>query len=53
MKYISLYTIYFRCVELYHFVRDLLPLKSIIKEVILKLGIDSENLKFVSISTVY
>ena len=36
-----------------HSVRALLPLKSIIKEVIYNLGIDSENLKFVSSSTIY
>ena len=36
-----------------HSVRELLPLKSLIKEVIDNLGIDSENLKFVSSSTVY
>ena len=36
-----------------HSVRSLLPLKSIIKEVIDNLGIDSENLKFVSSSTIY
>ena len=36
-----------------HSVRELLPLKSIIKEVIDNLGIDSEKLKFVSISTIY
>ena len=35
-----------------HSVRELLPLKSLIKEVIDNLGIDSENLKFVSSSTV-
>ena len=34
-------------------VRELLPLKSLIKEVIDNLGIDSENLKFVSKSTIY
>ena len=34
-------------------VRALLPLKSIIKEVIENLGIDSEILKFLSISTIY
>ena len=32
---------------------ELLPLKSLIKEVIDNLGIDSENMKFVSSSTVY
>ena len=36
-----------------HSVRTLLPLKSLIKEVIDNLGIDCENLKFVSSSTVY
>ena len=36
-----------------HSVRSLLPLKSLIKEVIENLGIDSEELKFVSSSTVY
>ena len=34
-------------------VRALLPLKSLIKEVINNLGIDCENLKFVSSSTIY
>ena len=38
---------------MHHYVRDLLPLKSVIKEVIDNLVIDSEKLKFVSISTVY
>ena len=36
-----------------HSVRALLPLKSLIKEVIDNLGIDSDNLKFVSSSTIY
>ena len=36
-----------------HSVRALLPLKSLIKELIDNLGIDCENLKFVSRSTVY
>ena len=36
-----------------HSVRGLLPFKSLIKEVIDNLGIDCENLKFVSSSTVY
>ena len=40
-------------VSLSHYVRALLPLKSLIKEVIDNLGIDSENLKFVSSSTIY
>ena len=39
--------------ELSHSVRELLPLKSLIKEVIDNLGIDIENLKFVSSSTIY
>ena len=38
---------------LYHSVRELLPLKSIIKEVIDNLGIDSENVIFLSSPTVY
>ena len=36
-----------------HSIRELLPLKSLIKEVIDNLGIDCENLKFVSCSTIY
>ena len=36
-----------------HSVRALIPLKSIFKEVIDNLVIDSEKLKFVSISTLY
>ena len=36
-----------------HSVRELLPLKSLIKELIDNSGIDSEKLKFVSSSTVY
>ena len=36
-----------------HSVRALLPLKSLIKEVIYNLVIDSEKLKFVSRSTIY
>ena len=36
-----------------HSVRSVLPLKSLIKEVIDNLGIDSENLKFVSSSNIY
>ena len=39
--------------ELSHSVRTLLTLKSLIKEVIYNLLIDSEKLKFVSISTIY
>ena len=36
-----------------HSVRALIPLKSLIKEVIDNLGIGSENLKFLSSSTIY
>ena len=52
-KEIALSTLHSEYVKLYHSVKALLPLKIIIKEVIDKLGIDSENLKFVSSSTVY
>ena len=38
---------------LYHFVIKLLHLKSLIKEVIDNLVIDSENMKFVSSYTIY
>ena len=38
---------------LYHPIRELYLLKSLIKEVIDNLGVDSEKLKFVSSSTVY
>ena len=50
---IALYTLHSEYVVLSHSVRALLPLKSLIKEVIDNLGIDSENLKFVSSSTIY
>ena len=40
-------------VVLSHYVRALLTLKSLINEVIGNLGIDSEKLKCVSISTIY
>ena len=36
-----------------HYIRSLLPLKSLIKEVINNMGIDNENLNFVSSSTIY
>ena len=39
--------------SLSNFIRALISLKSLIKEVIEKLVIDSENMKFVSSSTVY
>ena len=50
---IALSTLHSEYVALSNSVRELLPLKSIIKEVIDNLGIDSENLKFVSSSTIY
>ena len=49
----DLYTLHYEYVELYHSVRELPPLQSLIKEVIDNLGIDSENLKFMSSVTVY
>ena len=51
--YIALSTLHSEYLALSRSVRALLPLKSLIKEVIDNLGIDSENLKFVSISTIY
>ena len=48
---IALYTLHYEYVALSHYVRELLPLKSLIKEVIENLGIDSEKLNFVSSST--
>ena len=50
---LALSTLHSEYVALSHSVRALLPLKSLIKEVIDNLGIYSDNLKFVSISTVY
>ena len=50
---IDLYTLYYEFVELSCSIRDLLLLKSIIKEVIENLGISSDKLRFVSSSTVY
>ena len=50
---IALSTLHSEYVVLSHSVRSLLPLKSLTKEVIDNLGIDSEKLKFVSSSTVY
>ena len=50
---IDLSTLHSEYVALYHFVRALIPLKILIKEVIEKLGIDIEKLKFVSSSTIY
>ena len=50
---ISLSTLHSEYVALSHSVRALIPLKSLIKEVVENLGIDSEKMKFVSSSTVY
>ena len=50
---IALSTLYYEYVALYHSIRELLPLKSIIKEVLENLVIDIEKLKFVSSSTIY
>ena len=50
---IAISTINSEYVEFSHSVRALLTLKSLIKEVIDNLGIDIENLKFVSSSTIY
>ena len=50
---IALSTLHSEHVALSHSVRALIPLKSLIKEVIDNLGIDSENLKFVSSSNIY
>ena len=50
---ISLSTLHSEYMALSNFVRALLPLKIIIKEVIENLGIYSQTLKFVSSSTIY
>ena len=50
---ISVSTLHSEYVALPHSVRALPPLKSLINEVINNLGIDSKDLKFFSISTVY
>ena len=50
---IALSTLYSEYVVLSHSIIALLPLKSLIKEVIDNLGIDSEKLKFVSSSNIY
>ena len=50
---ISLSTLNPEYMLLSNYVRLLLPLKILTKEVIEKLGINSEKLKFVSISTIY
>ena len=51
--YIAFSTIHYEYVALSYSVRALIPLKSIIREVIYNLGIDSEKLKFVLISNIY
>ena len=50
---IALSTLHYEYMALYHPNKELLPLKSLIKEVIDNLVIDSDNLKFVSSSTIY
>ena len=50
---IALFTLHYEYVALYHSIRALLPLKSIIKELIDNLVIDIQKLKFVSSSTMY
>ena len=50
---IALSTLHSEYVALSHSVRALLPLQILIKEVIDNLGIDCENLNFVSSSTIY
>ena len=50
---IVLFYLHSEYLTLSHSVRDLLPLKSLTKKLIYNLVIDSENLEFVSRSTVY
>ena len=50
---ISLSTLHYEYVALSHSIRALLHLKIIIKEVIENLGIESDNMKFVSSYTIY
>ena len=50
---IALSTLHYEYVSLPHSVIVLLPLKSLIKQVIDNLGIESEKLKFMSSSTIY
>ena len=52
-KEVDIYELHYEYVELSCYVRDLLPLNSLVKEVIDNLEIDSEKLKFVSRSSVY
>ena len=51
--YIALSALHSEFLALSHSIRELIPLKSIIKEVIENLGIDCEKMKFVSSYTVY
>ena len=51
--YIDIFTIYSGYVAFSHYVGDLPPLKSLIKEVVDSLGINSKNMEFVSSSNVY
>ena len=51
--YIALSTLHYEYMVVPHSVRALPPLKSLIKEVIDNLGIDSEKLKFVSSFNIY
>ena len=50
---IDISTLHYEYVPLYNSVRALLPLKSLIKEVIDNLGIEIYKLKFVSSSTIF
>ena len=50
---ISLYTLHSEYVEFSRYVRNLFPLKSLIKVVIDNLGMDIENLNFILSSAVY
>ena len=52
-KDIGLSTLHYEYIVLHHYVRELLPLKISIKELMNNLGIDSKNMKLVSSSTVY
>ena len=51
--YIALFTRNYDYVALYHYVKDLLPMKSLIEEVIDNLVFYSKNLKLVSRATFY
>ena len=51
--HVSLSTLYSAYLALYNYVRYLITLKIIIKEVIDNLGIDIDNMEFVSRSTLY